>query len=263
MDDKDKSEKRSRDRHSERHRDSDDHRPRDSDDHRHHRSDKHHKRDPKSRDRDKDRAYEREGSKDRDRDRNSVQERESRSKVKRDEEREDLVELGHSSQSHKRKERELSKERNFEDKKLRLPLRGGNEGNLGIKVKNEEQEEKVVSDHKKIFWDVCVKAPGGTDDATHFRDSLLYRPLLPFLLILFSPSGMGTPAQNLFDGMLMKGRSWMHWCSEGLEEIRNSRALVPLLIDLLRFGSVKGKENSITLLLGLCKEEGEVVARRL
>ncbi|KOM37892.1 hypothetical protein LR48_Vigan03g127400 [Vigna angularis] len=148
MDDKDKSEKRSRDRHSERHRDSDDHRPRDSDDHRHHRSDKHHKRDPKSRDRDKDRAYEREGSKDRDRDRNSVQERESRSKVKRDEEREDLVELGHSSQSHKRKERELSKERNFEDKKLRLPLRGGNEGNLGIKVKNEEQEEKVNGDDK-------------------------------------------------------------------------------------------------------------------
>ncbi|XP_027368518.1 U-box domain-containing protein 1-like [Abrus precatorius] len=52
-------------------------------------------------------------------------------------------------------------------------------------------------------------------------------------------------------------------CSQGLEEIRNSRGLVPLLIDLLRFGSVKGKENSITLLLGLCKEEGEVVARRL
>nr|KYP32224.1 hypothetical protein KK1_047138 [Cajanus cajan] len=37
----------------------------------------------------------------------------------------------------------------------------------------------VVSDHKKIFWDVCVKAP----------------------------SGMGIPAQNLFDDMLMKGRS--------------------------------------------------------
>ncbi|KAL2317108.1 hypothetical protein Fmac_030984 [Flemingia macrophylla] len=52
-------------------------------------------------------------------------------------------------------------------------------------------------------------------------------------------------------------------CSQGLEEIRNSRALIPLLVDLLRFGSVKGKENSITLLLGLCKEEGEVVARRL
>ncbi|KAI4298436.1 hypothetical protein L6164_031997 [Bauhinia variegata] len=96
---------------------------------------------------------------------------------------------------------------------------------------------QVVADHKKVFWDVCVKAPGGTDDATHFRDSLLYNrltsgdvvwdkvinvrghpirpyvvgdwcyPLLPFLLTPFSPNGMGTPAQNLFDGMLMKGRS--------------------------------------------------------
>ncbi|KAM7499393.1 hypothetical protein LguiA_023807 [Lonicera macranthoides] len=52
-------------------------------------------------------------------------------------------------------------------------------------------------------------------------------------------------------------------CSQGLEEIRKSRILVPLLIDLLRFGSPKGKENSITLLLGLCKDGGEEVARRL
>ncbi|XP_057474683.1 U-box domain-containing protein 1-like [Actinidia eriantha] len=52
-------------------------------------------------------------------------------------------------------------------------------------------------------------------------------------------------------------------CSEGVEEIRKSRGLVPLLIDLLRFGSLKGKENSITLLLGLCKDGGENVARRL
>ncbi|CAI8586332.1 unnamed protein product [Vicia faba] len=52
-------------------------------------------------------------------------------------------------------------------------------------------------------------------------------------------------------------------CSQGLEEIKNSKSLVPILIDLLRFGSVKGKENAITLLLGLCKEEGELVARRL
>ncbi|OIW02731.1 hypothetical protein TanjilG_29507 [Lupinus angustifolius] len=51
--------------------------------------------------------------------------------------------------------------------------------------------------------------------------------------------------------------------SRGLDEIKNSKSLVPLLIDLLRFGSVKGKENSITLLLGLCKEEGELVARHL
>ncbi|GLT92938.1 hypothetical protein SLE2022_107480 [Rubroshorea leprosula] len=45
-------------------------------------------------------------------------------------------------------------------------------------------------------------------------------------------------------------------CPEGLEAIKKSRVLVPLLIDLLRFGSAKGKENSITLLLGLCKDGG-------
>ncbi|KAK8496779.1 hypothetical protein V6N13_000136 [Hibiscus sabdariffa] len=50
---------------------------------------------------------------------------------------------------------------------------------------------------------------------------------------------------------------------QGLEDIKKSRALVPLLIDLLRFGSAKGKENSITLLLGLCKDGGEEVASRL
>ncbi|EOY17719.1 hypothetical protein QUC31_006776 [Theobroma cacao] len=52
-------------------------------------------------------------------------------------------------------------------------------------------------------------------------------------------------------------------CPQGLEAIKKSRVLVPLLIDLLRFGSAKGKENSITLLLGLCKDGGEEVARRL
>ncbi|KAK8518811.1 hypothetical protein V6N13_017921 [Hibiscus sabdariffa] len=96
---------------------------------------------------------------------------------------------------------------------------------------------QVVADHRKIFWDVCVKAPGGADDATHFRDSLVYNrltsgdivwdkvinvrghhvrpyiigdwcyPLLSFLMTPFSPDGAGAPAQNLFDGMLMKGRS--------------------------------------------------------
>ncbi|KAJ8766662.1 hypothetical protein K2173_001182 [Erythroxylum novogranatense] len=96
---------------------------------------------------------------------------------------------------------------------------------------------QVVADHKKVFWDVCVKAPGSSDDATHLRDSLLYHrlisgdvvwdkvinvrghhvrpfivgdwcyPLLSFLMTPFSPNGTGTPAQNLFDGMLMKGRS--------------------------------------------------------
>ncbi|KAK1421349.1 hypothetical protein QVD17_23604 [Tagetes erecta] len=52
-------------------------------------------------------------------------------------------------------------------------------------------------------------------------------------------------------------------CSEGLEEIRKNKVLVPILIDLLRFGSPKGKENSLTLLLGLCKDGGDEVARRL
>ncbi|KAJ6365033.1 hypothetical protein OIU76_029917 [Salix suchowensis] len=95
---------------------------------------------------------------------------------------------------------------------------------------------QVVADHKKMFWDVCVKAPGGSDDASHLRESLLYNrlvsgdvvwdkvinvrghhvrpyivgdwcyPLLSFLMTPFSPNGSGTPAQNLFDGMLMKGR---------------------------------------------------------
>ncbi|XP_058182799.1 U-box domain-containing protein 1-like [Rhododendron vialii] len=52
-------------------------------------------------------------------------------------------------------------------------------------------------------------------------------------------------------------------CSEGLEEMRKCRVLVPCLIDLLRFRSGKGKEHSITILLGLCKDGGDEVARRL
>ncbi|XP_057787442.1 protein ALP1-like [Salvia miltiorrhiza] len=95
---------------------------------------------------------------------------------------------------------------------------------------------QVVADHKKIFWDVCVKAPGGYDDADHFRDSLLYNklisgdivwdkavsvkgqpvrpyivgdwsfPLLSFLLTPFSYNRTGSPAQNAFDEALLKGR---------------------------------------------------------
>ncbi|XP_058189686.1 protein ALP1-like [Rhododendron vialii] len=95
---------------------------------------------------------------------------------------------------------------------------------------------QLVADHKKIFWDVCVKAPGGFDDATHLRDSLLYNrlmtgdiiwdkvmnvrgqnvrpyivgdlgyPLLSFLLNPFTWSRTGTPAQNEFDDALLKGR---------------------------------------------------------
>ncbi|KAL6952278.1 hypothetical protein U1Q18_052806 [Sarracenia purpurea var. burkii] len=95
---------------------------------------------------------------------------------------------------------------------------------------------QVVADHKKIFWDVCVKASGGFDDATHLRDSVLYNrltsgdvvwdkimnvrghhvrpyivgdedfPLLSFLLTPFTWNKTGTPAQNEFDAALMTGR---------------------------------------------------------
>ncbi|KAL7246823.1 hypothetical protein ACSBR2_001851 [Camellia fascicularis] len=96
---------------------------------------------------------------------------------------------------------------------------------------------QVVADHKKIFWDVCVKGTGGIDDATHLRDSLLYNrltsgdvvwdkvinvrghhvrpfivgdwcyPLLSFLLTPFTWDRTGSPAQNEFDAALMKGRT--------------------------------------------------------
>ncbi|XP_059302005.1 U-box domain-containing protein 1-like [Lycium ferocissimum] len=52
-------------------------------------------------------------------------------------------------------------------------------------------------------------------------------------------------------------------CNEGLQALRKNRILVPLLVDLLRFGSSKGKDHSITLLLGLCKDSGEEIAGKL
>ncbi|KAF9676954.1 hypothetical protein SADUNF_Sadunf08G0057000 [Salix dunnii] len=52
-------------------------------------------------------------------------------------------------------------------------------------------------------------------------------------------------------------------CSEGLEEIKQSEILMPIVTDLMRFGSTKGKDNSITLLLEMCKDGGEEIARRL
>ncbi|KAK6159378.1 hypothetical protein DH2020_006692 [Rehmannia glutinosa] len=67
---------------------------------------------------------------------------------------------------------------------------------------------QVVADHKKIFWDVCVKAPGGYEDATHFRDSLLYNRLISGDIIwdkAVSVRGQHSP-QNAFDEALMKGR---------------------------------------------------------
>ena len=80
---------------------------------------------------------------------------------------------------------------------------------------------------------------------------------VPLLIDLLTDDKAGITDEALQALSLVMG------CSEGLQEIRNSRVLVPSLIDLLRFGSPKGKESSITLLLGLCKDGGEEVARRL
>ena len=48
-----------------------------------------------------------------------------------------------------------------------------------------------------------------------------------------------------------------------MKEIGDSRLVVPILVDLLRFGSPKGKENSISVLLGLCRDGGEEMGKRL
>ncbi|KAL0909315.1 hypothetical protein M5K25_020168 [Dendrobium thyrsiflorum] len=99
---------------------------------------------------------------------------------------------------------------------------------------------QVVADHRKIFLDACVRAPGSSDPASHLRDSSLYRrlchsdafrdpsiqvgghivrpfiagdssfPLLPFLITPFSsvsPSSDAAPsaaAQEAFDAALAK-----------------------------------------------------------
>ncbi|BFG22874.1 U-box domain-containing protein 13-like [Prunus yedoensis var. nudiflora] len=87
--------------------------------------------------------------------------------------------------------------------------------------------------------------------------SVVFAGAVPLLIELLMDDKAGITDDALAVLALLLG------CSEGLEEIGKSRILVPILIDLLRFGSPKGKENSLTLLLGLCKDGGEEVARRL
>ncbi|CAI9762265.1 unnamed protein product [Fraxinus pennsylvanica] len=89
------------------------------------------------------------------------------------------------------------------------------------------------------------------------RTMAVHSGAVPLLINLLTDDRAGITDDALAVLALLLG------CTHGLEEIRKSRVLVPLLIDLLRFGSPKGKENSITLLLGLCKDGGEEVARRL
>ncbi|QHO36392.1 hypothetical protein HN873_030780 [Arachis hypogaea] len=141
MDDREKSSKRTRDRHSDRdhkrHRESsDEHRHH----HHHHRSDRNSKHDRKSRERDED---DREGTRAYDRD-----EREGsrgRSRPRDDErEREDSAEPRHSSHSHshKRKEREQSQE-DRDDKRVRV-----------------SEESKELKRERRRFGDKAIKEDG-------------------------------------------------------------------------------------------------------
>ncbi|KAJ6791702.1 protein ANTAGONIST OF LIKE HETEROCHROMATIN PROTEIN 1 [Iris pallida] len=101
---------------------------------------------------------------------------------------------------------------------------------------------QAVSDHRKIFWDACVRAPGSCDPASHLRESNLYDrlssskilrdsvvavrnhqvrpyivgdssyPLLPFLLTPFSSgptssTAAASPSQESFDAAISKGRA--------------------------------------------------------
>ncbi|KAJ6902331.1 U-box domain-containing protein 1-like [Populus alba x Populus x berolinensis] len=89
------------------------------------------------------------------------------------------------------------------------------------------------------------------------KASVVFAGAVPLLIELLMDDKAGITDDALALLVLLSG------CSEGLEEIRQSRILMPMVIDLLRFGSTKGKENLITLLLGLCKDGGEEVARCL
>lgn len=89
------------------------------------------------------------------------------------------------------------------------------------------------------------------------RGKVILSGAVPLLIDLLTDDKAGITDDALAVLALLLG------CAQGLEQIRRSRDLVPLLVDLLRFGSSKGKENAITLLLGLCKDGGEEVAPRL
>lgn len=93
-----------------------------------------------------------------------------------------------------------------------------------------------ICDYNKVFWSVCARQPGGCHDATHLRSSQIWEqlrrgaaleepvlniegkqvkpyivgdsayPLMSFLLKAFHNRSTGSPAQNLFDRQLRKGR---------------------------------------------------------
>ncbi|KAK9168071.1 hypothetical protein Syun_000211 [Stephania yunnanensis] len=89
------------------------------------------------------------------------------------------------------------------------------------------------------------------------KASMVVAGAVPLLIELLMDEKAGITDDALAVLALLSG------CCEGLLQIRENRIVVPLLLDLLRFGSTKGKESSITLLLGLCRNGGEDLARRL
>ncbi|TMX02498.1 hypothetical protein EJD97_021356 [Solanum chilense] len=89
------------------------------------------------------------------------------------------------------------------------------------------------------------------------RQCIVLAGAVPLLIDLLMDDKAGITDDSLAVLSLILG------CNEGLQALRKSRILVPLLVDLLRFGSSKGKDHSITLLLGLCKDTGEEIAGRL
>lgn len=89
------------------------------------------------------------------------------------------------------------------------------------------------------------------------RQSIVLAGAVPLLIDLLMDDKAGITDDSLAVLALVLG------CNEGLQALRKSRMLVPLLVDLLRFGSSKGKDHSITLLLGLCKDSGEEIAGKL
>uniref|UniRef100_A0A3Q7GT14 RING-type E3 ubiquitin transferase n=2 Tax=Solanum lycopersicum TaxID=4081 RepID=A0A3Q7GT14_SOLLC len=89
------------------------------------------------------------------------------------------------------------------------------------------------------------------------RQCIVLAGAVPLLIDLLMDDKAGITDDSLAVLSLILG------CNEGLQALRKSRILVPLLVDLLRFGSSKGKDHSITLLLGLCKDTGEEIVGRL
>ncbi|CAN4097689.1 unnamed protein product [Withania somnifera] len=89
------------------------------------------------------------------------------------------------------------------------------------------------------------------------RQSIVLAGAVPLLIDLLMDAKAGITDDSLAILALVLG------CNEGIQALRKSRILVSLLVDLLKFGSSKGKDHSITLLLGLCKDSGEEIVGRL